>query len=148
MKTAEKVKRCTCLPQRPDAPWHRADCPVCSEKVKHTKGPWRITYNTDEWADPTDPDDAEAIAERYVVGIEGANGQSVYYTESGYFKPRMEDVQLISAAPEMAEALKQIAADCGLAASVASLNNDTAHLNNYAEYQRIATAALTKAGLL
>ena len=67
-----------------------------------TPWPWKVEYNTDDYAEP----DAEDLAGRYVIGIAGATGDTVYYNDSWYFKGRPEDVALIRAAPELLEALE------------------------------------------
>ena len=97
-----------------------------TETIKHTPGPWKVIYNTDFYEA-----DEEDIATKYVMNIEGANGKSVYYTESGYFKPNPADVQLISAAPEMLAIVKDFLNCCELNAD--ELEPETVALIQQAE---------------
>jgi hypothetical protein len=67
--------------------------------TQHTQGPW-IIHRADEYTD-------DAGDHSKIMSITAQNGQTILYTDSGYFKPREEDARLIAAAPELLEALKQ-----------------------------------------
>jgi hypothetical protein len=69
------------------------------DNAKHTPGPWRIVRTSDYTSDPEDTD---------IQSIEGANGDSVYFTDSGYYRPREADARLIAAAPDLLEALRGV----------------------------------------
>ena len=60
--------------------------------TQHTPGPWRIVRTSEYTDDPTDTK---------IQSIQDANGGTVLYTNSGYFKPTEANARLIAAAPEM-----------------------------------------------
>lgn len=71
-----------------------------TSKGRYTPGPWRIVRASDYTGEPEDTT---------IYSIDAANGETVYYTESGYFRPEEADARLIAAAPEMAELLRLVA---------------------------------------
>lgn len=71
---------------------------------EHSPAPWKPIYSTDYIYEPDEDD----LANRRLYRIEDANGRTVYYTESGYFEPNPADVPLITAAPDMLQALRHI----------------------------------------
>lgn len=111
--------------------------------MKHTPGPWEL-------------DSAKDGDSRYQIingqlpkGINGDFGYPVADTMNRHhcIAPEEDEAngQLLAAAPEMLEALEAIAKDCGIMATQCSKRNDTMCLNEFAEYQRIATEAIRKA---
>jgi hypothetical protein len=64
---------------------------------QHTPGPWKIVWNTDHLYEP----DADDLAHKYIESIDDANGGTVCYTESGYFKMHPGNAVLIAAAPRL-----------------------------------------------
>jgi hypothetical protein len=66
---------------------------------KHTEGPW-IIHRADEYTD-----DAEDHLK--IMSITAQNGETILYTDSGYFKPREANARLIASAPELLEALRE-----------------------------------------
>jgi len=69
---------------------------------KFTSGPWVIKFENDG----------------DVGGIYAANGERIVETDSGYYPPRINDANLIAAAPELYEALKAcLKEDSGLICS-------------------------------
>lgn len=65
----------------------------------HSPAPWRVIRSSEYTEDSEDTT---------IQSIDAADGKQVYYTESGYFKPREEDVALIVAAPLLLESLRDI----------------------------------------
>lgn len=65
----------------------------------HTPGPWRIVRSSDYTDDPEDTQ---------IQSIQAADGTTVYFTDSGYFKPREADARLIAEAPVMATILRDL----------------------------------------
>jgi len=66
---------------------------------KHTPGPWRIVRSSKYTGDA---DDTE------IMSVEAANGQTMLFTDSGYFKPMEANARLIAAAPELLGALEAL----------------------------------------
>lgn len=66
--------------------------------MTHTPGPW-IIHRADEYTG-----DAEDHSK--IMSITAENGQTILFTDSGYFKPLEANAALIAAAPAMYEALK------------------------------------------
>jgi hypothetical protein len=108
--------------------------------TKCTPGPWRIVRASDETGDPEDSQ---------IMRIEGADGSTVYYTESGYFKPREEDAALIAAALDLAEALLKCVQDLVAGNIVDNVLREEKGLPDLPEPEslEIARAALQKAGV-
>jgi len=65
----------------------------------HTPGPWRIVRAVDFTGDTESQYNP-------ILSIDAANGKTVYFTDSGYFKPHEADARLIAAAPELLAALE------------------------------------------
>jgi hypothetical protein len=103
--------------------------------AKHTPGPWRIVRTSDYTSDPEDTD---------IQSIEGANGDSVYFTDSGYYRPREEDARLIAAAPDLLEALREIAEDDGRDPDN-GIWDEWTEAEAFSRAQRIAREAIRKA---
>ena len=65
--------------------------------------PLRIEYNTDAYFDP----DEEYLQDRYIVGVVDAEGKTVLYTDSGYFKISEERAQYLVQAVNSYQAMKE-----------------------------------------
>lgn len=71
----------------------------------HSEGPWQVDYALDDNGEHTDQ----------VLSISDAHYKVVYFTDSGYFKPRDADVRLIKHAPDMLLMLRELEAILGAA---------------------------------
>lgn len=65
--------------------------------MKHSPAPWRIIRSSDY---------TDNLEDTSIQLIKAADGTTILFTDSGYFKPKEENVSLIIAAPYLLEALK------------------------------------------
>ena len=113
-------------------------------QTKYTLGPWHARGpsqpdNTGgrDWC--VLDDDGKIIAECFEhVGF--SDDRKTYAV-----RPAEANARLIAAAPEMLEALEQVARDAGLEASVCSKNDDTHGLRSWCELQRGVSEVIRKA---
>ena len=69
---------------------------------QHSPAPWVIQT----WADYYDQDEDEDLSG--ILAVVAADGQTVLYTDSGYFKPRSADARLVATAPDLLSALQSV----------------------------------------
>jgi hypothetical protein len=65
--------------------------------MKHSPAPWRIIRSSDY---------TDNLEDTSIQLIKAADGTTILFTDSGYFKPKEENISLIIAAPYLLEALK------------------------------------------
>lgn len=64
--------------------------------MPHSPAPWTIHRASEHTGDPEDDG---------IMSIRAADGTTVVYTDSGYFKPKEDDAALIGAAPDLLKAI-------------------------------------------
>jgi hypothetical protein len=65
-----------------------------------SQGSWNIKLASEYTDDPNDTQ---------IMGIDSENGDTILYTDSGYFKPKPENAKAIAAVPQLLEVLENIA---------------------------------------
>ena len=69
---------------------------------QHSPAPWVI----ETWGDYCDQDEDQDLG--HILAVVAADGQTVLYTDSGYFRPRPADARLVATAPDLLAALQSV----------------------------------------